>query len=148
MFVLSLRPAMRMTAVMTAVLGFQILSIMPALAEVCDKENPRWNPADGPISPFGEAYYTLFSNFGLALAILILIVFLLNSRWLYLAFSIPIFLWGYLLRGEALEEPGVRYFAVQEGCRSDTIVTMFIFIIVGTIFLFLGIRKFVKKKSK
>lgn len=31
-----------------------LLTTTPAMAEVCDKANPGWTPADGPVSGLGE----------------------------------------------------------------------------------------------
>ena len=43
----------------------------PVFAEVCDKERPRWNPADGRVNVFEELYFFFTSPVGIGLIALI-----------------------------------------------------------------------------
>ena len=50
------------------ILGPMIAALAtPVWAEVCDKQRPEWNPADGQMTGFGEAYYLFTSLPGLAI---------------------------------------------------------------------------------
>lgn len=42
-----------------------MFTAVPAVAEVCDKMRPDWNPADGPAGAFGEAITLLTSPWAL-----------------------------------------------------------------------------------
>lgn len=97
-----------------------ILALVPgsAFAEVCDKERPFWNPADGPVGLWSEPLHTFASPIGAASAVLLLIAFLANRRWLW---GLTALLFAYMtvviFANRLLEDPtGILDFAIKEGC--------------------------------
>ncbi|MFN7599429.1 MAG: hypothetical protein ACK5PT_22365, partial [Cereibacter sp.] len=50
----------------------------PAIAEVCDKERPAWNPQDGPVSQLDDLGLFFSDPFGLAVLVMAIVCILLR----------------------------------------------------------------------
>ena len=95
-----------------------LASVAPsrALAEVCDKVRPRWNPSDGPVTQLQDAYFTLSNPYALALIALPLVLLALGWRKTACVLGgLPILL-AVLMGSDARELDDVTVFAIQEGC--------------------------------
>lgn len=111
-----------------------VVSLMasPAFAEVCDKERPRWNPADGRVNVFEELYLFLTSPLGIGLIALIATTLYFRRRWLSLLCAALIFTvativalnWFWL--GD-----GIITAAFNEGCRASPIVTIGVLVLLS-----------------
>jgi hypothetical protein len=55
---------------------------LPALAEVCDKLRPAWNPSSGPLGALGEMAYVAGSLPGMVLLTLFALAMWRGWRWL------------------------------------------------------------------
>lgn len=105
---------------MGPVRGGLILSLLASstMAEVCDKERPRWDPASGPASMLDEFFALILNPFVLGMLCLTAVAILSKWRipkwilavvWLSLSILIGIDHYGPVLND-------VRWFAMQEGC--------------------------------
>ena len=116
--------------------GFLTLVVLvaasPAFAEVCDKERPRWNPADGRVNVFEELYFFLTSPVGIGLIALIATTLYFRKRWLSflcagLVFTIATITtlnWFWL--GDSIITA-----AFNEGCRTSPIVTIGVLVLLS-----------------
>lgn len=116
--------------------GFLILVMLvmtsPAFAEVCDKERPRWNPADGRVNAFEKLYFFLISPVGIGLVILIAATLYFRKRWLsflcaglvFTVAAITALNWFWL--GDSIIAA-----AYKEGCRASPVVTVGVLVLLS-----------------
>ncbi|WP_269583514.1 hypothetical protein [Roseibium sp. Sym1] len=95
-----------------------LVSAVPAVAEVCDKSRPAWNPSDGKVSQLDDVLLVFGSFPGVAFLILLAVSLLLRSRILCLLTSGFAAIWLLFLALEWLveEKNDVLAFAIMEGC--------------------------------
>ena len=98
----------------------------PVVAEVCDKQRPEWNPADGPISQFGEFGYFIGTPFGVFLGILSLTALLLRARWLSVTAAVLLLLAVGLHIVEWFGPFDIKIVesAFREGCQNSPLLTI------------------------
>ena len=98
------------------------IMLSPALAEVCDKVDPDWNPADGPLSPIGALVDFFLSPFGIVAIALVVFSWALDNRWLAWLTATLLVVAAVGLSVDWLYLDDVGRFAVQEGCRASPIL--------------------------
>ena len=102
------------------------LAESPAMAEVCDKQRPDWNPADGPVSQFGEFVHFLGTPIGILVGLLTLVAVLLRVRWLSVTAAVLLVL-AIALRIEGWFDPfdiTLAEAAYREGCQNSPLLTV------------------------
>ncbi|MCA3443686.1 MAG: hypothetical protein INF52_10010 [Rhodobacter sp.] len=95
----------------------------PAIAEVCDKERPAWNPQDGPVSPLGDLAVFFSEPLGLTVLAMAGACSLLRKTWftvLVITFLITVVA---LLTIIWLEDYHIKSTAVSEGCLTAPVLT-------------------------
>lgn len=109
-----------------------MVAASPAFAEVCDKERPSWNPADGRVNTFEELYFFFISPVGIGLAILISATLYFRKRWLsflcagliFTVAAITALNWFWL--GDSIITAAYR-----EGCRAPPIITIGVLVLLS-----------------
>ncbi|MFN7268994.1 MAG: hypothetical protein ACK5UA_08390 [Cereibacter sp.] len=94
-----------------------------AIAEVCDKERPAWNPQDGPVSQLDDLGLFFSDPFGLAVLVMAIVCILLRRTWftvLVITFLITVVA---LLTITWFEDFHVKSAAVSEGCLTTPVLT-------------------------
>jgi hypothetical protein len=106
-----------------------------ALAEVCDKERPSWNPADGPVGAWGEMVANLLSVPGLVVLTIAILAHFSKSMWVPLALSLLPFALAWLIHfGHNDPLPWaaeMRAHARQEGCIGPPELAITLFVVIG-----------------
>lgn len=65
-----------------SLLGWLVaIAPLPAIAEVCDKEMPRWDPANGPAGPWDTLVFAAMSPVGVILFFFVLLALLWRKVW-------------------------------------------------------------------
>jgi hypothetical protein len=117
------------SAIATAIAA-SVAPAFPALAEVCDKERPGWDPGDGPVGQLGETFGILGGMLstapGIALLAFLLLPLVWPNRWLCLLAATFAGLFTYALAADWWEDP-VAHFAIIEGCRAAPILPIALF---------------------
>lgn len=95
------------------------LAVFPTAtwAEVCDKERPLWNPADGPATGFDELLNLSIAPPSWMMFALTIIAVLSRKRWIAVpALGVSLLLTLAVVQTHSEDPTGIRYFAIQEGC--------------------------------
>ena len=95
----------------------------PAIAEVCDKERPAWNPKDGPVSQLDDLAVFFSEPLGLTVLVMVGACILLRKTWfmvLVITFLITVVA---LLTITWFENYHVKSAAVSEGCLTAPVLT-------------------------
>ena len=105
---------------MKLTLGALIGGLLPtgAIAEVCDKERPDWNPSDGPVGPFEDVVLFVVTPFGLILLALAVASVLVRHTWLTALTTVIMTAVLALLWSEWREADEVKMASIAEGCRA------------------------------
>ncbi|MCA3436997.1 MAG: hypothetical protein INF48_06715 [Rhodobacter sp.] len=95
----------------------------PAIAEVCDKERPAWNPQDGPVSQLDDLGLFFSDPLGLTVLAMAGACILFRKTWftaLVITFLITVVA---LLTISWSEDYHVKSAAVSEGCLTTPVLT-------------------------
>ncbi len=105
-----------------------------AIAEVCDKEFPTWNPMhDGPASSMSALVDFLSSPLGLLSICGAAVVHLARPAWIHLAatgvaaLGALAILWNWRFHGSAYAD------AIEEGCVASPIYVIYFFVAVAVL---------------
>ena len=112
----------------TAFVGCSLsgLGALPAWANTCAQIRPKWDPASGPVSAWGEAVIALSSPMGVVcLGALALAILTLRGSWL-LAAGVGAASFGALLHMTNLTEDPLEISssAATEGCTGPTSIAV------------------------
>lgn len=119
----------------------------PAIAEVCDKERPAWNPQDGPVSQLDDLGLFFSDPLGLTVLAMAGACILFRKTWftaLVITFLITVVA---LLTISWSEDYHVKSAAVSEGCRTAPVLTGLTLAAIS-VFLALAIREASRKSKK
>lgn len=104
-------------------IAITMIASTPAVAEVCDKVRPAWNPANGPVTQFEDLALFLTEPIGLIVLGLAVAAVFLRKIWL------TVFVVTLLVAIIALnistwvEADDVTNFAISEGCIAAPVLT-------------------------
>ncbi len=100
-----------------------MIASTPAVAEVCDKVRPAWNPADGPVTQFEDLALFFFEPLGLIVLVCAIAAVLLRKIWLTV-FVVTLLVAIIALNISTwLEADDVTNFAISEGCIAAPVLT-------------------------
>ena len=106
-----------------------------ALAEVCDKARPSWNPADGPVGAWGEMLANLLSVPGLVVLTIAILALFSRSMWVPLALSLLSFALAWRIHfGHKNPLPWaaeMHAHSRQEGCVGPAGLAIALFVVIG-----------------
>ena len=114
----------------------------PALAEVCDKVRPGWDPSDGPIGPVGEAIHLATSPPGLVLIALLAATFVLRNWALAGGTAIAALALVALIEMDwrGLIDGSMVAYATAEGCKASPTLFSAVAILLAGLGLWLAVR--------
>lgn len=116
-----------------------VATVAAASAEVCDKERPAWNPADGPVGALGEMLANLLSVPGLVVVAVAFLAMWSKSVWVPLVLCLFPFALAWLIHfGHNDPMPlaaEMRDFARQEGCVGPPGLAIAVFVLMGVALL-------------
>jgi hypothetical protein len=95
----------------------------PAIAEVCDKERPAWNPQDGPVSQIDDLVLFFSAPLGLTVLVMAGTCILLRKTWFTVLVITFLFTVVALLTITWFEDNHVKSAAVSEGCLTTPVLT-------------------------
>ena len=107
----------------------------PAVAEVCDKVRPAWNPANGPINQFEDLILFFIEPLGLIVLGLTIAAILLRKIWLTAIVITLLFAVAALNISTWIEADDVTNFAILEGCITAPVLTTTVLIAICAIIL-------------
>ena len=100
-----------------------ITASTPAIAEVCDKVRPAWNPEDGPVSQIDDLVLFFSEPVGLGTWVLVGVCIFLRRTWFTLLVITVMITIVALLTKTWFEEDYISAFAVSEGCLTAPVLT-------------------------
>jgi hypothetical protein len=117
---------------MKRTLGALIWGFLPtgAIAEVCDKVRPDWNPSDGPVGPFEDVVLFFVTPFGLILLALAVASVLVRRTWLTALTTVIMTAVLAPFWSEWGEDNEVMRLAIAEGCRAAASPILIIVVLV------------------
>ena len=113
------------------------LCVAPALAEVCDKVEPRWDPDNGPATILNEIYWALMSLPGMVVLAGIVLTILFRSRIVGAILGIGMAALGSLIF-LADHDNEVRALSISEGCMTGFPTVELLFVVTGLAILLYG----------
>ena len=112
----------------------------PAIAEVCDKERPAWNPQDGPVSQLDDLALFFSEPLGLTVLAMAGACILLRKPW-FTALVIAVFVIVVALLMMAwFEDYHVKSAAAREGCLTAPVLTGLTLVAISVLLAFVGWR--------
>ncbi|MDX8355656.1 hypothetical protein SLH47_25130 [Cognatiyoonia sp. IB215182] len=112
-----------------------MMASTPAVAEVCDKVRPAWNPANGPINQFEDLALFFIEPLGLIVLVLTIAAILLRKIWLTAIVVALLFAVTALNISTWIEADDVTNFAISEGCIAAPVLTTITLIAICAIIL-------------
>jgi hypothetical protein len=111
-----------------------------AIAEVCDKERPAWNPQDGPVSQLDNLAFFFSEPLGLIVLAMAGACILIRKTW-FTALVITVFVIVVALLTIAwFEDYHVKSAAASEGCLTAPVLTGLTLVAISAFLAFVGRR--------
>ncbi len=111
----------------------------PVFAEVCDKEMPNWDPADGPATAFDALLNFIATPINSVFLGTLFVAFWVRALWLSLAVAMlgwvfaALILYDWLRPHPVLDD--IRHSAIREGCFASPILVVLMLAIAGAVLL-------------
>ena len=100
-----------------------MIASTPAVADVCDKVRPAWNPADGPINQFEDLALLFIEPLGLIVFALTIGAVFFRKIWLTAIVVTLLIAIVALNISTWIEADDVTNFAISEGCIAAPVLT-------------------------
>ena len=116
-----------------------------AIAEVCDKEVPSWNPASGPVGPLEFMLNAIVSPLGILIAGLFLSGFLLRKTWTALLASAVAAFYAFAILSIWRASDGIYAASISEGCRASPALLLIVLCFFAVAFLVVAGRRYIER---
>ena len=119
-----------------------LLGPTPAIAEVCNKYIPNWNPASGPVGPIEFIHNAIMSPLGILIISLFLSGPLLRKTWIALLASGSAIFLVFGIRWIWVDTDAIYASSILEGCRASPAWLLSIICLCTIAFLIVAGRRY------